>query len=230
MSMVTFDGCSGDDFEVIVNDITYNESNPSGSETLTAVNGCDSIVTIDLNFRDLPLNPIIEPITLCFGGGGSTEIIPSAGPPVMSQEFGLTWDFEGEVLTAASTIAAVVGMDASQGGDLGNFTFPGGADGSSDALSTNNWNDEAGDFFEFCFTPTENILIDSIAFFDQASGTGPDMFTVLSSHDGFSSPILSSVTHSSYAQSSASNLGITCLLYTSPSPRDQRGARMPSSA
>ena len=25
-------------------------------------------------------------------------------------------------------------------------------------------------------------------------------------------------------------LGITCLLYTSPSPRDQRGSRMPSSA
>ena len=24
--------------------------------------------------------------------------------------------------------------------------------------------------------------------------------------------------------------GITCLLYTSPSPRDQRGSRMPSSA
>ena len=25
-------------------------------------------------------------------------------------------------------------------------------------------------------------------------------------------------------------MGITCLLYTSPSPRDQRGSRMPSSA
>ena len=27
-----------------------------------------------------------------------------------------------------------------------------------------------------------------------------------------------------------SNAGCTCLLYTSPSPRDQRGSRMPSSA
>ena len=27
-----------------------------------------------------------------------------------------------------------------------------------------------------------------------------------------------------------SNLSYTCLLYTSPSPRDQRGSRMPSSA
>ena len=26
------------------------------------------------------------------------------------------------------------------------------------------------------------------------------------------------------------SLGVTCLLYTSPSPRDQRGSRMPSSA
>ena len=27
-----------------------------------------------------------------------------------------------------------------------------------------------------------------------------------------------------------SEVGISCLLYTSPSPRDQRGSRMPSSA
>ena len=30
--------------------------------------------------------------------------------------------------------------------------------------------------------------------------------------------------------SNTSSLSITCLLYTSPSPRDQRGSRMPSSA
>ena len=32
------------------------------------------------------------------------------------------------------------------------------------------------------------------------------------------------------AQEAATNGYITCLLYTSPSPRDQRGSRMPSSA
>ena len=31
-------------------------------------------------------------------------------------------------------------------------------------------------------------------------------------------------------QDFADETGITCLLYTSPSPRDQRGSRMPSSA
>ena len=33
-----------------------------------------------------------------------------------------------------------------------------------------------------------------------------------------------------YALESVVNLQTTCLLYTSPSPRDQRGSRMPSSA
>ena len=30
---------------------TYDETNPSGTETLTAVAGCDSIVTVDLVFN-----------------------------------------------------------------------------------------------------------------------------------------------------------------------------------
>ena len=34
----------------------------------------------------------------------------------------------------------------------------------------------------------------------------------------------------SFQQSPKNSSSITCLLYTSPSPRDQRGARMPSSA
>lgn len=41
-------GCQGDSFTVVVNNVIYNESNPSGVETLTALNGCDSIVTINL--------------------------------------------------------------------------------------------------------------------------------------------------------------------------------------
>ena len=43
------------------------------------------------------------------------------------------------------------------------------------------------------------------------------------------------VTPTAYGESwdilgAANDLGLTCLLYTSPSPRDQRGSRMPSSA
>lgn len=43
-------GCENDGYSVIVNGNIYNESNPSGVETLTAMNGCDSIVNINLYF------------------------------------------------------------------------------------------------------------------------------------------------------------------------------------
>ena len=46
-----YTGCESDGYEVIVNGTTYNESNPTGTETLTNANGCDSIVTIDLTFN-----------------------------------------------------------------------------------------------------------------------------------------------------------------------------------
>ena len=40
--------CQGS--SIVVNGNTYNEANPSGAETLQSVNGCDSIITIDLSF------------------------------------------------------------------------------------------------------------------------------------------------------------------------------------
>jgi len=47
---VSYSGCSGDGFSVVVNGTLYNESNPSGSEGLTGSNTCDSTVNIDLTF------------------------------------------------------------------------------------------------------------------------------------------------------------------------------------
>ena len=47
-----YTGCLGDGYSVVVNGVTYAEANPSGTETLTAVAGCDSIVTIDLVFNN----------------------------------------------------------------------------------------------------------------------------------------------------------------------------------
>lgn len=47
-----YTGCQGDDYEVIVNSVAYNETNPSGVETMTSVStGCDSIVNINLIFN-----------------------------------------------------------------------------------------------------------------------------------------------------------------------------------
>ena len=47
---ISYVGCVGDDYEVVVNGTLYNSSNPQGTEILTAQNGCDSIITIALNF------------------------------------------------------------------------------------------------------------------------------------------------------------------------------------
>jgi hypothetical protein len=48
----SYSGCSGDGYEIIVNGTSYNESNPTGTETLpgAAFNGCDSVVTVQLTF------------------------------------------------------------------------------------------------------------------------------------------------------------------------------------
>ena len=44
-------GCAGDGYSVVVNGVTYDESNPSGTQVLSNANGCDSTVTIDLTFN-----------------------------------------------------------------------------------------------------------------------------------------------------------------------------------
>ena len=43
-------------------------------------------------------------------------------------------------------------------------------------------------------------------------------------------PVRSEDVHTLYPEAPEMQPGMHCLLYTSPSPRDQRGSRMPSSA
>jgi hypothetical protein len=47
---IRYIGCSEDDFQIEINNNLYNSQNPKGIETLNSSIGCDSIVTIDLNF------------------------------------------------------------------------------------------------------------------------------------------------------------------------------------
>src|SRR5690606_35793565 len=51
-STITYQGCFGDGYEVVVNGTVYNESNPEGVEEMQTAQGCDSIVTISLSFSD----------------------------------------------------------------------------------------------------------------------------------------------------------------------------------
>lgn len=45
-----YDGCGGDGYSTIINGVIYNENNPSGIERLRTAEGCDSLVSVSLNF------------------------------------------------------------------------------------------------------------------------------------------------------------------------------------
>ncbi len=62
---VTIDDMLCGDEAIEVNGITYDQSNPTGAEILQSVNGCDSIVTIDLSFGQGGIENIEQ--TLCEG-------------------------------------------------------------------------------------------------------------------------------------------------------------------
>ncbi|MCB0641571.1 MAG: PKD domain-containing protein, partial [Phaeodactylibacter sp.] len=51
----SYEGCSGDGFNLVVNGNTYNESNPSGIEVIPNSEGCDSTLTNDLQYTALDL-------------------------------------------------------------------------------------------------------------------------------------------------------------------------------
>jgi len=68
----TYNGCEGDGYSVVVNGTTYNEANPDGIEILQTSAGCDSTVTIDLNF--LPTTMGDETYTGCEGDGYSVVV------------------------------------------------------------------------------------------------------------------------------------------------------------
>lgn len=74
-----YSGCEGDGYSVVVNGTVYNEANPDGMETLTNVNGCDSVVTINLVFA--PVQPVvIDPVgPLCTDGAPVTLTVTPAG-------------------------------------------------------------------------------------------------------------------------------------------------------
>jgi len=49
-NFMNYFGCLGDGFEITVGNVTYNENNPIGDETLVSSEGCDSTVFVDLVF------------------------------------------------------------------------------------------------------------------------------------------------------------------------------------
>ncbi|MGB4846940.1 MAG: hypothetical protein WBP41_03430 [Saprospiraceae bacterium] len=72
---ISYSGCTGDGYSITVDSIEYNESNPSGTDTLTGFNGCDSLLTISLVFNP----PSHDTISYhgCQGDGYSVTVMDS---------------------------------------------------------------------------------------------------------------------------------------------------------
>jgi hypothetical protein len=69
---ITHAGCEGDGFNIRVNNVLYDETNPIGQEILTNAAGCDSIVDINLSFA-VPTDETIEHLG-CEGDGFSMRV------------------------------------------------------------------------------------------------------------------------------------------------------------
>ncbi len=77
MSTETYIGCEGDGYTVVVNGTTYSELNPNGVELLEAVdvNGCDSIVIVDLIFVTPPnAGTATGPLDMCNDEQGIVDL------------------------------------------------------------------------------------------------------------------------------------------------------------
>jgi len=69
---VTYTGCTGDGYSIIVNDTRYNEANPTGTELLETINGCDSLILIDLLY--LPMTSGSFVYEGCEGDGFEQQV------------------------------------------------------------------------------------------------------------------------------------------------------------
>src|SRR5690606_34136456 len=68
----TYSGCTGDGYFVVVGGTVYNEANPTGTELLQTPGGCDSLVTIDLQFNTAGSSQILY--SGCSGDGYSVTV------------------------------------------------------------------------------------------------------------------------------------------------------------
>ena len=78
INMIDYDGCEGDGYSIDLEGITYNENNPTGSDTLygQSFDGCDSILIVDLTFSDCSCPPSVLDTTYtgCEGDGFSITL------------------------------------------------------------------------------------------------------------------------------------------------------------
>ena len=132
---------------------------------------------------------------------------------------GGTWKFKmTELERVADNLGINIGGESAAGaaGALG----AGGLLGAAAAAITGKGKDAADSFDDLDFGDSEELLLD-----DDSSSDSLELDI-----DDDSSVELMQSKKSSDIFSDLEEDGVTCLLYTSPSPRDKRQSRMPSSA
>ena len=70
---VNYVGCEGDGYGIIINGVSYNENNPSGSEIMVTSQGCDSIINVALVYNpEVSVEAGMLPYNIC----SSTPFVP----------------------------------------------------------------------------------------------------------------------------------------------------------
>jgi gliding motility-associated-like protein len=69
---VEYEGCAGDGYSIVVNGTVYHQANPQGVEVLSASNGCDSIVSVNLVYH--PVTSSLIAHEGCAGDGYSVMV------------------------------------------------------------------------------------------------------------------------------------------------------------
>jgi hypothetical protein len=72
LTSIEHQGCLGDGYEVVVDGIVFNESNPAGEIVLQACDGCDSIVNVNLVFAESIEENVFQ--ESCMGSGFEIEV------------------------------------------------------------------------------------------------------------------------------------------------------------
>ena len=143
----------------------------------------------------------IADIILC--GSGTVILAPTGGGDTTLNPISITgpinflWDFETDSSGMSSSPAGVANPTIL--GDSVNHTgYFTGRNFIGQGYTANSWTSgitrDANDYFEFCVTPSagNNLFIDSLGFYERASGSGPNSFDVTYLINGINETVLSS--------------------------------------
>ena len=190
-----YSGCNGDGYAVLVNGNVYNETTPTGTETIPSSSGCDSIVTITLEFNDALAGD--ETYSGCNGDGYSVEVngntyneTTPTGTETIPSSSGcdsivtITLDFNG-VLMGSETYSGCNGdgysvvvngntYDEATSTGVETITNPGGCDSTVIISLTFNNPSTGNELYDGCFGDGYSVVVNGNTY-DESTPTGTEI-------------------------------------------------------